>query len=66
MIKLMQHKFRYGDLSLDKDGFEVDRERAVLPTIVFAQGTFMNDRIITIGAGWWKWGIRIIMHVRVR
>jgi hypothetical protein len=66
MPKLMQVKYRHGNLSLDKYGEETDRERAVLPAIVYAGMRSGPDRVAVIGVGWWKWGARITLHWRYK
>lgn len=35
-----------------------DRERAVLPTIVYASASNEFARGFIIAIGWWKWGVR--------
>lgn len=63
-MKIVQVKHRAGNLSLDKYGFETDRERAVLPAIVYAGMRSGKDLITVYGIGWWKWGIRLTIHWR--
>lgn len=65
-MKLIQHVWRYGDLSVDEDGEQIDRERSVLPSLMIATMNCPPDRITAIGVGWWKWGIRLSVHTRTR
>lgn len=65
-MQIIQTKWRAGDLSLDKYGMEVDRERAVLPTIVYAAQRSGRDKIAIVGVGWWKWGVRFTVHMRFK
>lgn len=65
-MQIIQTKWRAGNLSLDKYGMEVDPERAILPTIVYAGYRSRPDRIAVIGVGWWKWGIRLTVHMRFK
>ena len=65
-MRLIQTKFRIGNLAVDKHGFEVDWERAVLPSIVYAGRKDGRDRVTVLGIGWWKWGCRVTVHTRSR
>lgn len=65
-MQIIQTKWRAGDLSLDKYGMEVDRERAVLPAIVYAGHRSGRDMIAILGIGWWKWGVRFTVHMRFK
>lgn len=65
-MKIVQFHCRAGNLSLDKWGIEVDKERAVLPAIVYAGNKYHKDIINVFGIGWWKWGIRVIIHWRFK
>lgn len=65
-MRIIQVKHRIGNLSLDKNGFEIDRERAILPAVVCGRKRSGKDLITVVGTGWWKWGVRITIHWRVR
>lgn len=36
-----------------------DRERAVLPTIVYGSDGNQHIKVSIIALGWWKWGIAL-------
>lgn len=65
-MKIVQVKYRAGNLAIGKEGFETDRERAVLPTLIYAGMRSPADLITIFGLGWWKWGIRLIIHWRFK
>jgi hypothetical protein len=53
-MKLVKwHLFRSGLCSSDK-------ERAVLPTIIFARDSAGPASSMALAIGWWAWGIGII------
>lgn len=65
-MRIVQVKYSAGNLSIDKEGFETDTERAVLPALVYAGQRYGRDLITIFGLGWWKWGIRLIIHWRFK
>lgn len=51
-----------------KDG-GYDRERAVLPTLIYAQHIYKighRASIRVIAVGWWAWGVRLRLMSRER
>lgn len=52
---MLKFRIKIGDFG------EEDKERAVLPAIIWTRSSLgiVQGRVIAIG--WWKWGIRIII-----
>lgn len=65
-MKIVSIRWRVGDLSKNKQGVEVDKGRVITPSLVYAGDRVENNHLAVIGLSWWKWGIRLIIHLRLK
>lgn len=56
-MKLVRHRWFVGNR------MSGDKERAVLPTIIFARDSAGPASSMALAIGWWCWGIGIIRTV---